>query len=498
MSENNSHSNWYNKSAPYLWLLLGCVALAFTNGRFLIPNSALIAHIFLLQYFRSRKRILGAVLAVPGITLALVISWSGIAQDSGLNYAITAVIMTCFSLLPFLVDRLLFSRLPLLPASLVFPATFTFIDFLSSRNPDVGTYTTLAHNQFGNLALMQVVSLTGIWGMIFLLTWVPSMFSLAWRNSFQASIIKTPLLVCGGIMALVIGFGEIRLAFFKPGGPTVQVASVTVRSDLHEDFATNLRERKLHSLQKNITVLNEHTRQAARAGAKFIVWQEAAAYLKLEDTQAYIKAGQKLARKEQVYLLLSLMIHKQNQKSENRSVFIDPGGEIKYSYKKHYLDKHVEEPYTLRGTKTIPIVQTPYGRVASVICFDADHPGFIRELGSADVDLLLIPSFDWDAINPLHTHMAVFRALENGFSLVRAVGNGLSASFDSHGRTLAVMDYDNSRPEDRILYSYVPIKGTPTLYSRIGDLFAWLCLLGLCTLIYYAYLRVGMSSGKNK
>ncbi|MFO0583684.1 MAG: hypothetical protein U0229_15550 [Anaeromyxobacter sp.] len=53
---------------------------------------------------------------------------------------------------------------------------------------------------------------------------------------------------------------------------------------------------------------------------------------------------------------------------------------------------------------------------------------------------LLVPSFDWDAINPYHTHMAGFRAVEGGYPVIRVAQTGLSALFDAKGRLLASRD----------------------------------------------------------
>ena len=75
--------------------------------------------------------------------------------------------------------------------------------------------------------------------------------------------------------------------------------------------------------------------------------------------------------------------------------------------------------------------------------------------------------------------MAIFRAIENGFPLVRTTGQGMSATVDSQGRILNTFDFWTTDKKDMI--SHVPIKAAPTVYVRIGDLFAWLCIAGLVT-----------------
>ncbi len=72
--------------------------------------------------------------------------------------------------------------------------------------------------------------------------------------------------------------------------------------------------------------------------------------------------------------------------------------------------------------------------------------------------------------------MARMRAIENGFSLVRPTGSGILLVTDPLGRTLAWQDTD--RPGTHVLVANVPTTRVVTLYSRVGDLFSWLCAFG--------------------
>jgi apolipoprotein N-acyltransferase len=130
---------------------------------------------------------------------------------------------------------------------------------------------------------------------------------------------------------------------------------------------------------------------------------------------------------------------------------------------------------------------TSSGNITAAICMDLDHPGLIRQAGRAKADILLAPSSDWKEIDPIHTHMAAFRAVENGFSLVRSTNEGLSAAFDYQGRMLASVDHFSSHAAP--LVSYVPTKGVRTVYSVIGDASAWLCAAALAWFIMRVVLR---------
>ena len=117
---------------------------------------------------------------------------------------------------------------------------------------------------------------------------------------------------------------------------------------------------------------------------------------------------------------------------------------------------------------------TPYGRIGAAICFDMDFPGFIRQAGKQGVDIMLVPAFDWEPIKPYHTQVGLFRALENGMSVVRQVNTGTSMAVDYQGRLLGYQDYFAT--EDRLMLADVPVKGVKTGYTVIGDGFAYLNL----------------------
>jgi apolipoprotein N-acyltransferase len=108
------------------------------------------------------------------------------------------------------------------------------------------------------------------------------------------------------------------------------------------------------------------------------------------------------------------------------------------------------------------------------------------------VDIMLVPSNDWREIDPWHSHMARFRAIEQGFNMVRHTSSGLSIATDYQGRVLASMDHFVT--DHRAMVAYVPTRGVRTLYSRIGDLFAWICIAGLIAAVGLSRRRTRLRS----
>jgi hypothetical protein len=88
------------------------------------------------------------------------------------------------------------------------------------------------------------------------------------------------------------------------------------------------------------------------------------------------------------------------------------------------------------------IAMTPYGRVAGAICFDLDHPAYVRAAGAGAADLMLQPSWTWGSIGPRHFVSDMLRSVENGFTLFRwGLGFGV---FYGLGFVLAPRDVHHS------------------------------------------------------
>ena len=166
---------------------------------------------------------------------------------------------------------------------------------------------------------------------------------------------------------------------------------------------------------------------------------------------------------------------------ENAFILVDPAGDVAFMYLKSHPTPGPESESAVISEGRLPKANGLFGTVSAAICFDTDFPSLIAQAGKIGTDIMLSPASDWNAINPRHTQMAQFRAIEQGFNLVRQANLGLSAAFDYQGRQLSSMSETQS--SDLTLVSEVPVKGVRTLYSQFGDWFAWLCLGCLALLV---------------
>ncbi|GAC1347952.1 MAG: apolipoprotein N-acyltransferase [Ktedonobacteraceae bacterium] len=495
----------------YLWLAIAAALLVFYAGRWAIPLAAWLAPLFLLRFVRIQHPLPGFLLAwLVRFAIAAVVE-QGIIMLSGIGYYVIVLLLTLVTMLPYLADRLIAPRLQGFVATLVFPVTFTMFEYLSSFSPN-GTITSIANTQYGDLPLMQVVSVTGIWGITFLLTWFVAVVNWAWERGFTWPRVRGGGLLYASVLAVVLLGGGARLVLFPPDATLVRVAGLSPSQAVVAEFnkqlppaigallasgqATQADRALARSAFSTVDDdLLARSQQEARAGAKIVVWPEvspAGAFILQEDEPALIQRASTLAKQAGIYLELGLGVFlsdagKGRPFLKDEAVLLDPTGHGVWTYEKFHLVPFGEQQEVVQGDGKVPLVDTPYGRLATVICFDADFPATMRQAGQAGADLVLVPSDDWQAIDPSHTQVATFRAIENGFSEVREANKGLSMTVDYEGRVLSTSDYFTT--DQQVMVAYVPMHGVRTIYAAIGDLFAWLCILGLAALIGLAIMQ---------
>jgi len=303
-------------------------------------------------------------------------------------------------------------------------------------------------------------------------------------------------------MALVLVGGGARLAFFAPQGATVRVAGVTALH-YHEllppgNFGALLDEKTTEAQRQAIrpvlaqvdASLLTLSQQEARAGAKVVVWPESGATVLQEDEAAFLQQARAVAQSSGIYLDMGLAVVLPSQTppfGQDESVLIDPSGKIVWVYQKAHPVAGEEDLRLVPGNGQIPVVASPYGHLATVVCQDRNFLDIIRRVGQANADILLVPGGDWREIDPYHTQMATFEAIEMGSSLVSQVDGGLSVAVDYEGHVLAATDFYTTDPQ--LMVAYVPMQGVHTIYATIGDLFAWLSIAGLVVLIGVALAR---------
>lgn len=474
----------------YLWLGAGAgLSLFAVNGRWDIPVAAWLFAILLLRFSRSSRAATGVGLVwLASVGASMFFLWHVAVPLTGMT-ALGGVAFGTVLALPYLIDRLLAARLGTVASLLLFPLALTVCEFLLGVFGPFGTaYGLLADTQYTNPALLQIIALFGPYVVGFLIGALATVVNYLWERPLWRT--ARVAVSYAAVVGVVIVGGSARLAFLPVStAQTVRIAGINPSMAALDAEMKALGRPGLDSTgmpqfdpatvprESNAVIdgLFDGTRQAARAGAKIVLWSENAARISESNEPAFLAAAQTLARQERVYLNVAVNVYLPTAPyGRDETHFIAPDGTLLWTYQKSHPIPGLET-YT-PGDGKVPVVDTPYGRIANVICYDADFPAMMH----VDADIMLVPGGDWPEIGRLHTQMSSLRAIENGYSLVRQDFNGWSAAYDPHGQPISTQD--TTVDHDPWIVD-VPTRGTTTLYRLTGDIFSWLCLAGTLVLI---------------
>lgn len=403
--------------------------------------------------------------------------------------------------------------------TLLFPALWTVREYLETQG-GAGAFASIANTQYPFPWLIQLVSVTGIWGITFLIYWFGAVAVWLLGSPVSSARVRMGLGIYGGVLSAVLIYGAIRYEWTPVAAArqvrlgAISVPNTALLEALYVDYSGQvLRLSPTDSpasapMQRVNTALSafiEHpdprhfrrskaamrqqqddlfrlSTQAAQQGAQVVVWSEANALLLKPDEPALIRRGQQLATDQGIWLFMPMGVILPGKLTanrfflENKLVIIRPDGSVSMTFHKNHPVPMAES--SRPGDGIVPVLETPFGRLAASICYDADHISTMRQLGQQQAGLLVLPSGDWHSISPYHSYMAMFRAIENGCSLARPVSGGLSIFTDSRGRLLA--SRDAFAPGPNLTVTDLPVSPEKTLYTKLGD---WLVYVSLAILL---------------
>jgi len=485
-----------NKLFPILMLLVGGLLVGFSAGRWSAPLAAWIGPVLIMRYYRNQKAGRGYLLVLAAYMVAFLIGfgemWFGI-WGVGLMVGLGLFYGFLWSL-PYLADRLISPRLRGFSSTFIYPLAAVTLEFINIHTNPVGDWGATGFTQYGNLALMQIVSVTGMVGITFLMGWFASVANWIWENQSRISEVINGLGVISVVFTIIFffGFQRLNLSRLSETDKTIRVAGITtatqaelyVQAGGNPAWVTNPGSPIAHSaVQSRWDAYFAETEREARAGAQLVLWNEIAGLTSNTDLASLTTRAQNVAKQNGIYLAVPLAVFypaDMGMPYELKLLVIDPYGAVVLEHVKY--GGGLVTPGMLVGDRKLQKVDTPFGILSGIICWDADYASVIRQAGQNGIGLMLDPSSDSIQIDPIHTHMAVFRAIENGMSLVRQTEWGLSIAVDPYGRVLAQTDFFGST--DRTLVAQVPVKHVATIYSLFGSYIEWLAPIGLLMLVF--------------
>lgn len=358
-----------------------------------------------------------------------------------------------------LLYRALFLRGAYAWAVLALPAGWVSFEYALCLGSPHGTYGNLAYTQMDLLPLVQLASVTGVWGLSFVALLVPCL--LAGFVEGRAS----RLLALVAAVVATLGWGVFRMsaAPASPGAVPVALGAI--------DGAPG--NPPIPRDGRAVPILQAYAAQVdalAESGATVIVFPEKIARLTDTSRDSVLALFGAAARRAGVTLVVGLQDTGPPQ-DRNVALAFAPDGRLAGTYVKHHLIPHFEGE-NASGTEMLLLDEHPDWGVQ--ICKDLDFPELSRRYSRAGARLMLVPAWDFVSDGWLHSRMAVMRGVEGGFTVVRAARNGLLTTSDDRGRVFQQVE---SRPSFVQAALSVPLGSGPTFYTRHGDWFAWACVL---------------------
>ncbi|MEO5802539.1 MAG: apolipoprotein N-acyltransferase [Verrucomicrobiota bacterium] len=365
-------------------------------------------------------------------------------------------------------------------------------------------WNLLGVSQYKLLPLIQIASVTGVYGVSFMVVWTSVAMACAvlmarhTRSTFSmfARELAAPFLG----LATIIVFGYIKLSVPDFTGARLKVALIQPGIPQSVIWDANERTNRLHKLV-------ELSNAALAERPDLLVWPEAALppgmVGRTRDTQQLVT---ELVRSNQVWMVFGVIdtVGASNKIELNSAFFIDPNGDLISRYHKRRLVIFGEYmpgvqwlPFLKKlraggaglgqGRVIVPFqMRQPRARIAPLICFEDVFPHLTRDSVDSETDFLLnLTNNGWfgkSAAQWQHAISALFRAIENGLPLVRCTNNGLTCWIDSGGRMHDVYFQGSTdiyeagfKIVEIPLRSSIEKEHAQTIYNRYGDFFSWAC-----------------------
>jgi len=382
------------------------------------------------------------------------------------------------------------------------------------------SYGITGYSQWNVIPLIQIASVTGVWGVSALVTfpsfWLAEAYNHLnlsdFKNSFAAFFRKEKIsaIVWGSALLASLIFGFISMKDFS-SYPSAPIALIQHNTDPWEasnapsDWQTTQAYRK--DLQKLIRLSNEAL--SSQTKTSLVVWPETAFIPRIywhttyrEDQNSWLivkelldylggqdvpflignDEGRKDAainhdakEKNRVDYNSALLFEKGINTATYRKLHLVPFTEH-FPYKKQFpfIYKWLEKADThfWEKGKNETVFKIPEFTFSAPICFEDTFGYLSRKFVKGGADVLVNLSNDaWSKSLPAqyqHLTMAVFRAAENYRPMVRATSSGQTCAIDPNGRITAM-----APPFAEIALNVtIPLVKKTTIYTLLGDYLA--------------------------
>jgi apolipoprotein N-acyltransferase len=349
-------------------------------------------------------------------------------------------------------------------------------------------WALLGTSQAGVLPIIQMASVTGVFGVSWLLALVSTAAAVVALTRARQHLIGAACVFALVVCVAAMGTWRVASGTLTSTGPVLKVGLLqgNVAQDQKWDpaFRQTILERYLAL-----------SRQAISVGARLVVWPEASTPFFFEAEPQAAAPIRALARESKTSMIIGTDEYEPRPDGDrvyNSVVAVGADGATVGRYRKMQLVPFGEYvplksilffvgPLVDKVSDFSPglepaVLDTGVARTGVAVCYEVVYPWIARAFATRDAQLLTTITNDaWFGRSSApyqHFAQAGIRAVEQGRFLIRAANTGISGVVDPYGRTVLTTPLF----EEAAVTADVRLLEGRTIYSYLGDVIAWLSL----------------------
>jgi len=350
-------------------------------------------------------------------------------------------------------------------------------------------WALLGYTQHDVTPLIQMASVTGVYGVSFVVALGNLALAEAWTRRAHGAPLRPALRVLlpagAGALALALA-GHLAVAADQPAGAGRRV--LVVQSNVPPAFQWT----RSYAESQFLALAKLTNAAAAQHQPELILWPEHALPLYLEQEPALAKQLDGIARRANADLVLGGPRYAGGQ-TYNSVRLVRPGRGTVATYDKQRLVPFAEAPPPFAAGNDGEQSESPRAFAAGTepgllpgsmalgasICHEALYPEVTNGAVAAGAEILVNLANDgwldgeWGVASRQHFAMAKLRAVETRRPLVRAATTGISGVIDPFGRVVTA----TAPNVPAVATATVIPRSGLTPYVRFGDAFAIGCVL---------------------
>jgi apolipoprotein N-acyltransferase len=442
----------------------------------------------------------------------------------------------------------LYTRIGIAPTLFAAPFIWVSLEYIRSNLSFLSLpWALLAHSQYQYPVIIQIASITGAYGISFLIVMVNAAlaavvyqycerlkipprlpFSKGGVTPYQKEIRISPPLEKGdrggfvyrlpllattaSLLLLTLLFGYFTITNTIPGS---KIKLSLVQGNIEQSKKWD--PRYAREIMKTYTEL---TQEASKEQPAMIIWPETATPGSITRIPMLYTQVKNVAKNAGTYLLLGSAQHQKFAQREsntpkyfNSVYLINPDSSVvkNQRYDKirlfpfgEYLPFKEIIPWSSIGVssmdhympgKEFKVFEHPDFRFAVTICWESVFPDLFRQFvkrgGQCMINLTNEARFGKTAASHQVVSITVFRAVENRVFVVRCANTGVSCIIDPYGRV--VDRVKNEKGQDifvrGVMSGWIIPLDSRTIYTRYGDWFVWVAIGGSVVFLAIATLK---------